>query len=472
MRNNQILKDNKNNNFINKNNNNINQHVKVLEFDTLGINGSNFNNNKVNQKKNINNGMNIKQQIFKQQKSLNNYNHQNHDNQNNKNILSPITNFGKNESKANNNNNKNNNNNNNNKNNNNNLNNKNSNNTKPINKKTQNLNDKNNNKKSQKQTQNKNLYDFNPDDVIYEDTYEEINFNENNPKNKENEQKVINTIKMVSNNRNKYQHTNKIFQEIGRMINNPVLNFLTQKEAISSSSKKNNNNNKKKESFDPSEKLSEKLSEKMMKYQKEIEEHYNPKKEEEKSDEDIYYYNLQKKIKEEIKKKGSFDFEKLSENDRKLLAQRKLYDKIGNNKNNDYNKENINEKISNEINREIKKEKFFDNSNISDINEQNKINKKYDDTELYENIKKGQKELKESNYLLYNDLEFDGGKKDYLDNLDELEKKIYSDNPDERPTAKDILTNLLSKIEYKNQQLINHNNEIENELNKKLRDKK
>ena len=95
--------------------------------------------------------------------------------------------------------------------------------------------------------------------------------------------------------------------------------------------------------------------------------------------------------------------------------------------------------------------------------------KKYDDTELYENIKKGQKELKESNHLLYNDIEFDDSKQKYYDNLDELEKKIYSDNPDERPTAKDILTNLLNKIEYKNQQLINHNNEIENEINKKIK---
>ena len=48
-------------------------------------------------------------------------------------------------------------------------------------------------------------------------------------------------------------------------------------------------------------------------------------------------------------------------------------------------------------------------------------------------------------------------------------KKIYSDNPDERPTAKDILTNLLNKIEYKNQQLIKHNNEIEKEINKKIK---
>jgi hypothetical protein len=261
---------------------------------------------------------------------------------------------------------------------------------------------------------------------------------------------------MVSNNRNKYKHTNKIFQEIGRMINNPVLNFLTQKEEIPS--KKNNNNKK----FDPSEKLSEKLSEKMMKYQKEIEEHYNPKSEVQNSEEDIYYNNLQKMIKDEIKKNGKFNFEKLSENDRKLLAQRKLYNKIGNYKNED--KENINEKINNEINREIKKEKFFENSEI-----ENNDYKKYDDSELYENIKKGQKELKESNHLLYNDIEFDDSKQKYYDNLDELEKKIYSDNPDERPTAKDILTNLLNKIEYKNQQLINHNNEIENEINKKIK---
>ena len=263
---------------------------------------------------------------------------------------------------------------------------------------------------------------------------------------------------MVSNNRNKYKHTNKIFQEIGRMINNPVLNFLTQKEEIPS--KKNNN-----KKFDPSEKLSEKLSEKMMKYQKEIEEHYNPKSEVQNSEEDIYYNNLQKMIKDEIKKNGKFNFEKLSENDRKLLAQRKLYNKIGNYKNED--KENINEKINNEINREIKKEKFFENSEILENNEKNY--KKYDDTELYENIRKGQKELKESNHLLYNDIEFDDSKQKYYDNLDELEKKIFSDNPDERPTAKDILTNLLNKIEYKNQQLINHNNEIENEINKKIK---
>jgi len=457
MRGKKISKEKTNLNNLNKNNN-INQHIKVLEFDSLGINGNNFNNNnnKVNQK----NNMNIKQKIFKQQQFLNNQNHKStNDIQNNKNILTPITNFNeeknnKNDLKKQNNkkieekpsNNKINNNNNN-KINNNNKNNK-------IN---------NNNKKVQKQpssNQTKNLYNFNADDVIYEDTYEEINPKDNNPKNKENEQKVINTIKMVSNNRNKYKHTNKIFQEIGRMINNPVLNFLTQKEEIPSSKK--NNKNK----FDPSKKLSEKLSEKMMKYQKEIEEHYNPK-EVQNSEEDIYYNNLQKMIKDEIKKNGNFNFEKLSENDRKLLAQRKLYNKMGNYKNEDYNKENINEKINKEIKREIKKEKFFENSEIIENNE--KTYKKYDDTELYENIKKGQKELKESNHLLYNDIEFDDSKQKYYDNLDELEKKIYSDNPDERPTAKDILTNLLNKIEYKNQQLINHNNEIENEINKKIK---
>ena len=168
---------------------------------------------------------------------------------------------------------------------------------------------------------------------------------------------------------------------------------------------------------------------------------------------------LQKKIKDEIRNKGSFDFAKLPDKDRQMLAQRKVYNKIGlkvyenyagdnkDNINNDKNnkEENIDEKIDNqiknEINREKKKEEF--------LNELEKYNENNDEDDIDDYFKLGEinnnKKIKE----------YDNEEINYDDDINK-----------EKPTARGILEKVLGQIEYKNEQLINHN-QVKDAINNK-----
>ena len=171
-----------------------------------------------------------------------------------------------------------------------------------------------------------------------------------------------------------------------------------------------------------------------------------------------------------MRQKKTFDFNKLSDKDRKILAQRKLYNKIGkkvyddnlnsdninngdnNNEviqgsgtnNNTMDKDEINEKIDkqikNEISREDKKENFFQEI------------ERYNEEDDYFNIGKiGNKKIGE----------------------DISEKEMEEiNNEKEKPTARGILEKVLNKIEYKNQQLINHNEAIANINRKKDKNSK
>jgi hypothetical protein len=219
----------------------------------------------------------------------------------------------------------------------------------------------------------------------------------------------MNTIKLISNNRVKYRRTNEMMRELGKIVNNPITNFVEQEN-------------------EPSNKLSEYISNKMINKDK-IETKVSP--------EDEYYYKLKERIKNEIKQKGSFNFNLLSEKDRKLLAQKKLYNKIGknvyneninNNNNNKVNNNKINkEKINKELNREMKKENFFDDNN-EEYNYNNDIDKILNEED--EDIKEIEKGLNDNN---------------------------NNNNNYEKPSAKQILENVLNKIEFKNQQLIYQN---------------
>ena len=305
------------------------------------------------------------------------------------------------------------------------------------------------------------VYEEDPNDVV-NNLNDALKYKDkNNLQMSQDEKTMIDTIKKVSTNRVQYRQTHQMLREIGKIMNDPVVNFLIKKEPIES---KNDS---------PSDKLSSLLSQKILeeKKRKLLEE----EKEREKNEEEQYYEELQKRIKDEMRKKKTFDFNKLSDKDRKILAQRKLYNKIGkkvyddnlgsedinnkdNNNNDNINKNNIesnimdkdeiNEKIhkqmKNEINREVQKENFF--QEIERYNEEDdyfnigKINNK----EIGEDFNK--KELGELNY--------------------EKEKEK------EKPTARGILEKVLNKIEYKNQQLINHNEAIENINAKKEKNSK
>ena len=253
---------------------------------------------------------------------------------------------------------------------------------------------------------------------------------------------MIETIKKVSTNRVKYRKTHQMLKEIGRIMNDPHVNFLIKKDPIES---KNDS---------PSDKLSSLLSQKLLEEQKR--KLLEAEKEKERNEEEQYYEELQRRIKNEIRQKGSFDFSKLPDKDRQILAQRKLYNKLGkkvyednNNPNNNNNannldKENnlekeefnqkIDKKIKNEINREDKKENF-----LQEI-------EKYNEEDDYFNIGKiNNKEI---------DDDFD---KNGVGDVDDEKGKEK-----EKPTARGILEKVLNKIEYKNQQLINHNEAIAN----------
>ena len=303
----------------------------------------------------------------------------------------------------------------------------------------------------------------NPDDAVNELNVALQKKNDNNLQISQEEKTMIETIKKVSSNRVKYRNTHQMLKEIGNIMKDPLVNFLIKKEPIES---KNDS---------PSDKLSQLLSQKLLEEQKrkliEVE------KEKERNEEENYYENLQKRIKEEIRQKKSFDFSKLTDKEREILVQRKLYNKIGkkiyednggnnvgndgdnsNNNNNgnacignndDYKnklgKEEINQiidkKFKNEINREDQKENFFQ--------EIERYNNEDDD---YFNIGKI-------------------NNKDIIVN-DEQKGIENNNNEKEKPTARGILEKVLNKIEYKNQQLINHNEEIDrvnmkNDYNKK-----
>ena len=267
---------------------------------------------------------------------------------------------------------------------------------------------------------------------MYEDEYENtddvVNELPQNKKLSKQEENMINTIKQVSSNRVKYRHTHQMLKEIGRIMNDPLVGFLVQKETEKNS---------------PSKQLSTKLSDKLLEEHKkkllEIEKEKNKIAENE-NEEENYYEMLQNKIKEEIKKKGDFDFSKLSDKDRKILAQRKLYNKMGKKVYEDkdenylaekkYVQDKICDDIKDEINREIKKENFFDEV------------EKYDQ--------------EEDDYYNF------GKNKNVAENkVEEIEKK-------EKPSARDILERVLNHIEYKNEQLINTGNNAENMVQKQI----
>ena len=278
---------------------------------------------------------------------------------------------------------------------------------------------------------------------VYEDPKDPVNNlnsglkykQSNNLEMSKEEKDMIETIKKVSSNRVQYRNTHQMLKEIGKIMKDPVVSFLIKKEPEI-----------KEES--PSDKLSEMLSKKMLEEQRQ---------KMRQKEEDLYYEQLQKRIKDEIRNKGSFDFSKLPDKDRKLLAQRKVYNKIGlkvyednYNENNEKEKaevkldENINEKldkqIKNEINREKKKEEFL--KELEQYKEEND-----DDEDDYFNLGEiNNKKIKE-----YDDINYD---------IDKEKEK-------EKPTARNILEKVLNKIEYKNEQLINHNRYNEDINNKK-----
>ena len=411
------------NEFIKETNN---SHVQVLQFDT-GL--SNFNTNP-NSKKNYNIPNNSNKQLYKHMDSAYHdsnmggfYNVRNENNliitnsnSNNKNIINQ--NIQKKNSLSNNKN----------------INNINNNNNYNYNNNNINKIPKKNNISNQENIKlNKNIKNKNLEKAVNkkienfsDDIYEELQNNKiknENPKNKETEEKIMNTIKLISNNRVKYRRTNQMMRELGKIVNNPITNFVEKEN-------------------EPSNKLSEFISEKMLNKQRELN-----KEKKEINPEDEYYNKLQQRIKDEIKKKGSFNFSLLSEKDRKLLAQRKLYNKIGKNIytdniniNNNYNinknnnskinkvdKEKIDNEINRQLNREMKKENFFDDDN--EYNYNNDIDKIINEED--EDIKNIEKGLEEENK-----------------------------NKNEKPSAKQILENVLNKIEFKNEQLVYQNSKF------------
>ena len=253
---------------------------------------------------------------------------------------------------------------------------------------------------------------------------------------------MIETIKKVSSNRVKYRNTHQMLKEIGKIMKDPVVSFLIKKDPeLEAKNEK------------PSDKLSEMISQKMLEEQRQ--------KMKEKKEEDLYYEQLQKRIKDEIRNKGSFDFAKLPDKDRQMLAQRKVYNKIGlkvyenytnDNKDNinneikekNNNEENINEKIDNqiknEINREKKKEEF-----LNELEKYNEINDEEDDDYFKLGEINNNKKIKE----------YDNEDINYDDDINK-----------EKPTARGILEKVLGQIEYKNEQLINHN-QIKEVINNK-----
>ena len=310
--------------------------------------------------------------------------------------------------------------------------------------------DNNKNDKIKIKLDEKGVYISNEED-IYEDPKDPVNNlnsvleykQKNNLEISQEEKNMIETIKKVSSNRVKYRNTHQMLKEIGKIMKDPVVSFLIKKEpGLENKDEK------------PSDKLSEMLSQKLLEEQRQ--------KMKEKKEEDLYYEQLQKKIKDEIRNKGSFDFAKLPDKDRQMLAQRKVYNKIGlkvyenyandnkdninnvNNNNINNKEENINEKIDNqiknEINREKKKEEFL--NELEKYNENN--DEEYDD------------------YFKLGEINNNKKIKEY----DNEEINYDEDINKEKPTARGILEKVLGQIEYKNEQLINHN-QIKDAINNK-----
>ena len=281
-------------------------------------------------------------------------------------------------------------------------------------------------------------YEEDPNDVVNNLNNALKHKNENNLRMSQEEKTMIETIKKVSTNRVKYRKTHQMLREIGKIMNDPVVNFLIKKEPVGQ------------QNDSPSDKLSSLLSQKLLEEKKR--KLLEDEKEKEKNEEEQYYENLQKKIKDEIRKGKSFDFNKLSDKDRKILAERKLYNKMGKKNNEEKNKINNNNIINenyNDINNNLKNEEF--NQKI-DKQIKNEINR----------------EIKKENFLQeiekYNDEEDDNFNVGKINNkeLDENIENNEINKEKEKPTARGILEKVLNKIEYKNQQLINHNEEIAN----------
>ena len=216
-----------------------------------------------------------------------------------------------------------------------------------LNKKPKNILYNNKNENVKIKLDGKGVY-ISEEEDIYEDPNDPVNNlntalkykQQNNLSVSQEEKNMIETIKKVASNRVQYRNTHQMLKEIGKIMKDPVVSFLIKKEPEI-----------KEESH--SDKLSEMLSKKMLEEQKQ--------KMKEKED-DLYYDQLQKRIKDEIRNKGSFDFDKLPDKDRKMLAQRKVYNRIGlkvydegngNNSNQNNNNENINERLDNQIKDEI-----------------------------------------------------------------------------------------------------------------------
>lgn len=426
-----------------KMNNEISPHLNVLHFDYNNNNKNNFNKNTKNvrhlsqkpiRKSNFNNNNNNIQNIQNNNFYFNNINNnfivknsyplENPNINNNKNIPKlNNNNFRKNSQKQ----------------------------LKPKNPSNRYNNNSNNNDKIKIKLDSKGVY-IDQEEDVYEDPKDPVNKLNNVLKYRESnnlgisqeEKNMIETIKKVSSNRVQYRNTHQMLKEIGKIMKNPVVSFLIKKDPVL----------EKKE--EPSDKLSEMLSQKLLEEQKE--------KMRIKKEEDKYYEELQKKIKEEIKTKGNFDFSKLPDKDRQMLAQRKVYNKIGikvyqdyaNNDNNNINNDtnNINEKIDNQIKQEIKREKRKEEF----LNEIGNYNNNEDD-----NI---------DDYFNLGDINNNKKIKGYEDinNENNNENNINK----EKPTARGILENILNKIEYKNEQLINHNktNDIINNSKKEIIRKK
>ena len=426
----QNIKNQKNQINSYKINNEISPHLNVLHFDYNNNNKNNFNKNTKNvrhlsqkpiRKSNFNNNKNI-QNIQNNNFYFNNINNNfivknsyplenpNININNNKNIPKlNNNNFRKNSQKQ----------------------------LRPKNPSNRYNNNSNNNDKIKIKLDSKGVY-IDQEEDVYEDPKDPVNKLNNVLKYRESnnlgisqeEKNMIETIKKVSSNRVQYRNTHQMLKEIGKIMKNPVVSFLIKKDPVL----------EKKE--EPSDKLSEMLSQKLLEEQKE--------KMRIKKEEDKYYEELQKKIKEEIKTKGNFDFSKLPDKDRQMLAQRKVYNKIGlkvyenyaddknnnNNKNDNINDDklvknnDINEKIENQIKNEINREEKRENF----LKEIERYNEEEDD---YFNIDKIKNKKKED--------------------INEYDNNNEKEKEKEKPTARGILEKILKKIEYKNEQLINHN---------------
>ena len=299
----------------------------------------------------------------------------------------------------------------------------------------------------------------NPNDVVNDLNVALKNKKENNLQMSQEENNMIETIKKVSTNRVKYRNTHQMLREIGKIMKDPVVSFLIQKDPIEA----------KKDS--PSDKLSEMLSQKLLEEQKR--KLLEQQKEKERNEEDQYYEQLQRRIKDEIKKKGSFDFSKLPDRDRKILAQRKLYNKLGMKVYDDNSNTNANENAN--INNNVLGNNN-NNNNTNDNHNNTTMQKEEFNQKIDKKIKEEiNREAMKENFL--KEIEKYNEEDDDYFNIGKINnnKKIGEDNEDayninvqkEKPTARGILEKVLNQIEYKNEQLINHKDDINDIIIKK-----